>query len=185
MARVIADDAPATAAVVALGANLGDREASLRGALDALDATDGVAVDAVSPVAATRPVGGGDQPEYLNAVALVRTRLAPDELLAALHRIEAEFGRVRLERWGPRTLDLDLITYGVVQTATEVVSDDPHLTLPHPRAHERAFVLVPWSQVDPEALLRVPSGAVRPVRELADAAPDRAGLVPADVGPLR
>ena len=185
MARVIAEGTPATVAVVALGANLGDREAALRGALDALDGTEGVAVDAVSPVAATRPVGGSDQPEYLNAVALVRTRLAPDELLTVLNRVEAQFGRVRLERWGPRTLDLDLISYGDVQTATEVVSDDPHLTLPHPRAHERAFVLVPWSQVQPDALLRTPGGAVRPVRELADAAPDRAGLLPADVGPLR
>ncbi|MGN6301548.1 MAG: 2-amino-4-hydroxy-6-hydroxymethyldihydropteridine diphosphokinase [Angustibacter sp.] len=185
MARVIAEGTPATPAVVALGANLGDREAALRGALDALDGTEGVAVDAVSPVAATRPVGGSDQPEYLNAVALVRTRLAPDELLTVLNRVEAQFGRVRLERWGPRTLDLDLISYGDVQTATEVVSDDPHLTLPHPRAHERAFVLVPWSQVQPDALLRTPDGAVRPVRELADAAPDRAGLLPADVGPLR
>jgi 2-amino-4-hydroxy-6-hydroxymethyldihydropteridine diphosphokinase len=185
VARVISGDASSTVAVVALGANLGDRGATLRGALDALDATDGVAVAAVSPASATRPVGGSDQPEYLNAVAAVRTRLSPVELLAVLHRVEAEFGRVRQERWGPRTLDLDLITYGVVQTATEVVSDDPHLTLPHPRAHERAFVLVPWSQVDPDALLRTPSGAVRAVRELAAEAPDRDGLRPADVGPLR
>ncbi|HEX3003893.1 MAG TPA: 2-amino-4-hydroxy-6-hydroxymethyldihydropteridine diphosphokinase [Angustibacter sp.] len=182
---MITGDAPTTIAVIALGANLGDREATLRGALEALEATDGVTVDAVSPVAATQPVGGADQPDYLNAVALVRTRLAPDELLAVLHGVEAEFGRVRLERWGPRTLDLDLITYGVVQTSTEVVSDDPHLTLPHPRAHERAFVLVPWSQVQPDALLRTPGGAVRAVRDLADAAPDRAGLRAADVGPLR
>ncbi|WP_200941995.1 2-amino-4-hydroxy-6-hydroxymethyldihydropteridine diphosphokinase [Angustibacter sp. Root456] len=182
---MIPADAPATVAVVALGANLGEREAALRGALDALDVVDGVAVDAVSPVATTRPVGGSDQPDYLNAVALVRTGLAPDELLAVLNRVEAQFGRVRLERWGPRTLDLDLISYGVVQTGTEVVSDDPRLTLPHPRAHERAFVLVPWSQVQPDALLRTPGGAVRLVRELAEAAPDRADLEPADVGPLR
>lgn len=182
---MIADGAPATPAVIALGANLGEREATLRGALDALDATDGVAVEAVSPVAATAPVGGTAQPEYLNAVALVRTRLAPDQLLAVLHRVEAAYGRVRTTRWGPRTLDLDLVVYGEVQTGTEVVSDDPHLTLPHPRAHERAFVLVPWSQVQPDAVLRTPDGAVRPVRELAEAAPDRAGLRAADVGPLR
>ena len=182
---MIPDGTATTVAVVALGANLGDRAATLRGALDALESAEGVGVQRVSPVVETDPVGGPEQPEYLNAVALVRTALGPAELLDLLHRIESDFGRVREERWGARTLDLDLIVYGEVGTPCEVVSDDPHLTLPHPRAHERAFVLVPWSQVDPGALLRTPAGAVRPVRELADTAPDRAGLRSAGIGPLR
>ena len=182
---MIADGAAATQAVVALGANLGERETTLRAALNALDEAEGVAVQAVSPVSLTAPVGGTQQPEYLNAVALVRTSRTPRELLDLLLAVEARFGRVRTTRWGPRTLDLDLIAYGDAGTASEVVSDDPHVTLPHPRAHERAFVLVPWSQVQPDALLRTPTGDVRPVRELADEAPDLAGVRSADVEPLR
>src|SRR5690606_32326097 len=86
-------------------------------------------------------------PRYLNGVALVRTRLAPSVLLGMLHAIEARHGRERRERWGARTLDLDLIAYG------DVVSEDEALILPHPRAHERDFVLAPWLQVDPDAVL--------------------------------
>lgn len=132
-------------AVLALGANLGDRLAALRGAVAALAAE--VTVDAVSPVYETAPVGGPDQPDYLNAVVLVTTALPPFDLLALAHRVEASAGRTREERWGPRTLDIDLIAYDAV------VSDDPLLTLPHPRAHERAFVLRPWLDVDPDAVL--------------------------------
>jgi 2-amino-4-hydroxy-6-hydroxymethyldihydropteridine diphosphokinase len=102
---------------------------------------------AVSPVYETAPVGGPDQPDYLNAVLLIETGLAPRDLLAATQRIEADFGRVRAERFGPRTLDIDIISFD------GDVSDDPVLTLPHPRAHERAFVLAPWHDLDPAASL--------------------------------
>jgi 2-amino-4-hydroxy-6-hydroxymethyldihydropteridine diphosphokinase len=92
-------------------------------------------------------VGGPDQPDYYNAVLLARTTLPPAGVLAAAHAAEAARQRTREVRWGPRTLDVDIISYGTV------VSDDPELTLPHPRAHERAFVLVPWHDADPAAEL--------------------------------
>ncbi|GGK96769.1 2-amino-4-hydroxy-6-hydroxymethyldihydropteridine diphosphokinase [Planomonospora parontospora subsp. parontospora] len=133
--------------MLALGGNLGDRLATLQGGLDALAATPGLDLVAVSPVYETDPVGGPEQGPYLNAVAVAETSLTPRELLARAQEAENAFGRVRTERWGARTLDVDLISVG------EVVSGDPELTLPHPRAHERAFVLVPWLQADPDATL--------------------------------
>ena len=102
---------------------------------------------AVSPVYETVPVGGPPQPDYLNAVLLARTTLPSRTLLDRLHEVEAAFSRVREVRWGPRTLDIDIIS------VTGETSSDPELTLPHPRAHERAFVLAPWHDVDPEAVL--------------------------------
>jgi len=136
-------------AVVALGANLGHRAETLAAAVEALRAlplTTGVRVSKpLETVAVTVHGEDVDAPRYLNAVALVSTRLAPRALLRELHRIEAEHGRVRRERWGDRTLDLDLIAY-----ADERV-DDEELTVPHPRAHEREFVLAPWFEVDPDA----------------------------------
>ncbi|WP_029151336.1 2-amino-4-hydroxy-6-hydroxymethyldihydropteridine diphosphokinase [Microbacterium indicum] len=138
-------------AVVALGANLGDTAATLDEAiaeLAALPLTDRVVCsDPIASVALTLDGPDPSKPGYLNAVALVTTRLAPTVLLAHLNAIEDRHGRVRRERWGDRTLDLDLIAYG------DVVSADPHLTLPHPRAHERDFVLAPWLEVDPDAVL--------------------------------
>lgn len=134
-----------TRAVLSLGANLGDRLAALQTAVSALAAR--MSVVAVSPVYATAPVGVTDQPEFLNAVLLVDTDLSPVDLLSYAHRVENAGGRVRRERWGPRTLDIDLVAYG------DVVSADPAVTLPHPRAHERAFVLRPWLDVDPSATL--------------------------------
>ncbi|WP_420705515.1 2-amino-4-hydroxy-6-hydroxymethyldihydropteridine diphosphokinase [Streptomyces sp. NRRL F-5126] len=142
-------------AVLALGSNLGNRLETLQGAVDALEDTPGVRVKAVSPVYETEPWGvePGSQPSYFNAVVLVKTTLPPSSLLERGQAIEEAFDRVRTERWGPRTIDVDILAYG------DVVSDDPVLTLPHPRAHQRAFVLVPWHDVDPEA--RVPGrGAV-------------------------
>jgi len=133
--------------VIALGSNLGDRVAHLQAAVDALAAAPGMSVTAVSPVYQTDPVGGPDQPDYYNAVLLARTTLPPAGVLAAAHAVEAARQRTREVRWGPRTLDVDIISYGAV------VSPDPVLTLPHPRAHERAFVLVPWHDVDPAAEL--------------------------------
>jgi 2-amino-4-hydroxy-6-hydroxymethyldihydropteridine diphosphokinase len=136
-----------TAVVIAVGSNLGDRLGHLQAAVDSLAATEGVRVTAVSPVYQTDPVGGPDQPDYFNAVLLADTTLAPAGVLAAAHAAEAARERTREVRWGPRTLDVDIISYG------GLVSDDPVLTLPHPRAHERAFVLVPWHDVDPAAEL--------------------------------
>jgi 2-amino-4-hydroxy-6-hydroxymethyldihydropteridine diphosphokinase len=136
-----------TAVVLALGSNLGDRQDILQGAVDALVGLPGVRVAAVSPVYETAPVGGPAQPDYLNAVVLADAAVPGRELLDRLHEIEAAFDRVRVVRWGPRTLDIDIITVAGQR------SDDPELTLPHPRAHERAFVLAPWLDVDPAAAL--------------------------------
>ncbi|MDT0453230.1 2-amino-4-hydroxy-6-hydroxymethyldihydropteridine diphosphokinase [Streptomyces hesseae] len=136
-------------AVISIGSNLGNRLETLQGAIDALEDTPGLRVKAVSPVYETEPWGvePGAQPTYFNAVVLVKTTLPPDSLLERGHAIEEAFERVRDERWGPRTLDVDIVTY------QDVISDDPVLTLPHPRAHERAFVLAPWYDVDPEAVV--------------------------------
>jgi 2-amino-4-hydroxy-6-hydroxymethyldihydropteridine diphosphokinase len=133
-------------AVLSLGSNLGDRLGHLQGALDGLSAA-GIEVIAVSGVYETAPVGGPDQGDFLNAVAIVETSLSPLELLRACQLAEVEHDRVREVRWGPRTLDVDVIAIG------DVILDDPVLTLPHPRAHERAFVCVPWLSVDPHAAL--------------------------------
>lgn len=134
-------------AVVALGANLGNRLETLQGAIDALGDTPGLRVKAVSPVYETAPWGvdPASQPSYFNAVISVKTTLPPSSLLERGHAIEEAFDRVREERWGPRTIDVDIIAYA------DVVSGDPVLTLPHPRAHQRAFVLAPWHDIDPEA----------------------------------
>lgn len=136
-------------AVIALGSNLGNRLETLQGAVDALEDTPGVRVKAVSPVYETQPwgVAPGSQPTYFNAVVVLKTTLPPSSLLERAHAVEEAFHRVRSERWGPRTLDVDIVAYA------DVVSDDPDLTLPHPRAHERAFVLAPWLDVDPAARL--------------------------------
>lgn len=137
--------------VVALGTNLGDRDRTLEDAVAALRRLPGLEVEAVSTVHETVAVtlAGPDptRPRYGNAVVVGRTSLAPETLLAALLGIERAFGRVRGERWGDRTLDLDLITQG------DRIVDVPGLVLPHPRAHERAFVLAPWLEVDPDAVL--------------------------------
>jgi 2-amino-4-hydroxy-6-hydroxymethyldihydropteridine pyrophosphokinase len=135
-------------AVLALGSNLGDRLGMLQGALDALGKMPGVDVVAVSGVYETAPVGGppGQDP-YLNAVILVDTRLSASVLLERCLAVEGALGRHRTERWGPRTLDIDVITYD------DQVNEDEALTLPHPRAYERAFVLVPWLSVDQGATL--------------------------------
>ena len=145
-----------------MGSNLGDRLGTLQGCVHAISGLPETDVLAVSPVYETAPVGGPAQPDYLNAVLIVATGLAPHDLLAATQRIEADFGRVRallapgrttppgppeVQRFGPRTLDIDIIGYD------EQISDDPVLTLPHPRAHERAFVLAPWHDLDPAARL--------------------------------
>lgn len=132
-------------AVLGLGSNLGDRLAMLQGAVDALGDTPGQEVVAVSPVYETEPLGGRDQSDYLNAVVVVDTRLSAGMLLERVRAIEDAFGRVRAERWGSRTLDVDILVYD------DRTSDDPELTLPHPGARGRATVLAPWNDLEPDA----------------------------------
>jgi 2-amino-4-hydroxy-6-hydroxymethyldihydropteridine diphosphokinase len=131
--------------VLALGSNLGDRLENLQGAADALSDAPGLEFRAASPVYETRPVGGPEQPDYLNAVITVDTALPARTILDRARGVEEAFGRVRDVTWGPRTLDVDVIVCG------DEVSDDATLTLPHPRAHERAFVLAPWHDIEPDA----------------------------------
>ena len=154
--------------VFGLGANVGGVVDSLRTAVQSLKATEGIEVTQVAPLARTIAVvaeGAEPQPDYLNTVVTAMTTLAPRELLEVCQTLEIAAGRVRTEPWGVRTLDVDLIE------VEGVTSSDPALSLPHPRAAERAFVLVPWSQADPFAEL-----AGRSVSELAENAPDRGGL---------
>lgn len=162
------------AVVIAMGTNLGRRVATLRSALGALRSLDGLDVVHVSPLVETDPVGGVEQPDYLNAVIVGFTRLTGEHLLAELHRIEADHGRRRDVRWGARTLDLDLVALGTAGEDDEVraggerdgvvagaadASSSP-LALPHPRAHERAFVVVPWWQAAPWVSVRTPRGVI-------------------------
>lgn len=156
-------------AVLSLGSNLGNRLETLQGAVDALEDTPGVRVKAVSPVYETQPWGvePDSQPTYFNAVVVLRTTLPPTSLLERAHAVEEAFHRVRDERWGPRTIDVDIVAYA------DMVSDDPELTLPHPRAHERAFVLAPWHDVEPDAQLP----GVGPVAGLLASIP-REGVAP-------
>lgn len=141
----------ATRAVIAFGSNLGDRHETITRAAERigrLPLVDEVRLSALFETVAVRLDGPDpDAPGYVNAVAIVTTRLAPQVLLGLLHAIEEEYGRERRERWGDRTLDLDLIAYG------DAESDDPLLLLPHPRAAERLFVLEPWLALDPDAVL--------------------------------
>jgi 2-amino-4-hydroxy-6-hydroxymethyldihydropteridine diphosphokinase len=136
-----------TPVVLALGSNLGDRLANLQAAVDSLCTGRGLDCTAVSPVYETAAVGGPAQPDYLNAVLVAVTSLPARAVLGRAQAAEAARHRVRQERWGPRTLDVDVIVYG------DEISGDPDLTLPHPRAHERAFVLAPWHDADPRAVL--------------------------------
>ncbi|MDQ0736756.1 2-amino-4-hydroxy-6-hydroxymethyldihydropteridine diphosphokinase [Arthrobacter agilis] len=153
--------------VLALGSNLGASNDTLVRAVADLVESDRVRLHAVSPVVRTRPVGGPEQPDYLNMVIEVETDLGPYELLAHCQSVEDGHHRKRTVRWGPRTLDVDVITYG------SWTSDDEILTIPHPRAASRAFVLQPWAWMDSGAVLNG-----RPVAELAAEADDLAGLVP-------
>ncbi|NYD78190.1 2-amino-4-hydroxy-6-hydroxymethyldihydropteridine diphosphokinase [Arthrobacter cupressi] len=159
-----------TKAILALGSNLGERNDTLSTAVADLVDRPEVRLLGVSPVVQTKAVGGpAGQPDFLNMVIAVETTLGPYELLQHCHDVEQKHHRVREVRWGPRTLDVDIITYGGLR------SDDPELILPHPRAAERAFVLYPWAQLDPAAQLNGES-----VAELAVRAEDFAGLRPFD-----
>jgi 2-amino-4-hydroxy-6-hydroxymethyldihydropteridine diphosphokinase len=137
-----------TRAYVGLGANLGDREAMLRSALELLEAEPGIELVAVSKLRDTDPVGIADQPRFLNAAAAVETDLSPRELLDRLLGIERRLGRTREgPRFGPRTIDLDLLLYGDEQI------DEPGLEVPHPRLHERLFALEPLADLDPDLVV--------------------------------
>ncbi|MFK5635753.1 dihydroneopterin aldolase [Ornithinimicrobium sp. LYQ103] len=163
--------------VIALGANLEGADGTsptrtLQDAARRLHRVRGLRAVRVSALHGSAPVGGPAQPDYVNAVAVARTRLPPASLLASLHRVEDDLGRTRDVRWGPRTLDLDLVQYGDPASGTDVTSDAADLLLPHPRAHERAFVLVPWLDVDPRASLRLGEDVV-PVRDLIPSVVDQ------------
>lgn len=157
-----------TTAVLALGSNLGDRFKNLQQAVGFLHHVDGISVRRVSPVIETPPVGGPEQGPYLNAVCEIETELTAEQTLVHCQAAETAAERVREERWGPRTLDVDIIVFGAEQ------SDEPELTLPHPRAHERSFVLTPWALMDADAVW--PGGsdvdAGTAIGELAAAADD-------------
>ena len=132
-------------AVIALGSNIGDPKENLDLAIALLrEATD---VKQVSSYYLTKPVGYEDQPDFLNAVCIIETELPAMDLLKMLHGIEKAMGRERNIKWGPRTIDLDIIQYG------DLISKADELTLPHPRAHERKFVLEPWQEIEPDAIL--------------------------------
>jgi 2-amino-4-hydroxy-6-hydroxymethyldihydropteridine diphosphokinase len=131
-----------TTAYVGLGANLGDRQDSIARALELLPGVTGT-----STVVETDPVGVLDQPRFLNAVARLETDLSARELLERLLEIEGRLGRERRERWGPRTIDLDLLVFG------DEMLDEPGLAVPHPRLHERRFALQPLAELDPELVI--------------------------------
>lgn len=146
---------------VGIGSNIdGPQERILR-AVDSLDRLPTTRVVSVSQLYLNPPMGPADQPHYVNAVARLQTRMEPRRLLGFLQEIEAANGRARDRHWGPRTLDLDILTYGDLET------DDPELTLPHPGIADRAFVLVPWAEIAPDLLI---PGLGR-VSDLRDALP--------------
>ncbi|SHF49964.1 2-amino-4-hydroxy-6-hydroxymethyldihydropteridine diphosphokinase [Desulforamulus putei] len=146
-----------TVAYIGLGSNLGDRKACIQGALERLAGTPGIQLLRVASLYETAPWGKTDQDRFLNTVAEVDSDLSPEELLQILLQIEHSLGRTREVKWGPRTIDLDLLLYGNQKV------DLPHLQVPHPRLAERAFVLVPLGELCPEMVL--PQG---PVKELAE-----------------
>lgn len=132
-------------AVIALGANIGNPQEQMDIAIALLQ--EALDVKAISSIYTTAPVGGPEQPDYLNAVCIAESELPATDLLALLHGIEKALGRERIEHWGPRTIDLDLIQYG------SILSSADELMLPHPRAYERRFVLEPWHEIEPDAIL--------------------------------
>ena len=138
---------PTHFAVIALGSNLAEPARQVRAALSALEAHPQIQIEKTSSLYVTAPVGYDNQPDFVNAVCSVRTSLDGVSLLAVLNRIEADFGRERTFRNAPRTLDLDIIDFD------GIFSDDPHLTLPHPRAHERSFVMKPLAEILPDFVL--------------------------------
>jgi 2-amino-4-hydroxy-6-hydroxymethyldihydropteridine diphosphokinase len=147
-----------TRAYLGIGSNLGDRLEHLQGAVDGLARAEGVTVAAVSPVYETEPVGGPEQPDYLNAVVAIDTDLSPRALLELAQELEAAAARVREVRWGPRTLDVDVLLVG------DEVVDDADLQVPHPRMRERAFVMAPLADLEPRFAIAAPEGGWAGIR---------------------
>jgi dihydroneopterin aldolase/2-amino-4-hydroxy-6-hydroxymethyldihydropteridine diphosphokinase len=165
------DSPPAwpTDAILSIGANLGDALGTLRQAIDSLRSVPGIDVIGVSPLARTKPVGLPDQPDFFNAVVAIRTTLSPRALLDTAQGIEEQYGRDRqAPPGGPRTLDIDIVAFDTL------LDGDDELEIPHPRAHQRAFVLLPWATLSPDAFLPGLGGGS--VAVLAERAPDRAGI---------
>jgi len=154
--------------ILSLGGNVGDALGALRGAVDDLSSVPGIDILGVSPLARTKPVGIEGQQDFFNAVVAVRTSLAPRALLHTVQGIEAQHGRTHEERWGPRPLDIDIVAFDTL------IACDEELMLPHPRAYERAFVLLPWATLSPDAFLPGLNGGM--VARLAEEAPDRSGV---------
>ncbi|EKU45466.1 2-amino-4-hydroxy-6-hydroxymethyldihydropteridine diphosphokinase, partial [Brevibacterium casei] len=163
-------------AYLSLGANLGEAATTLDEAVAALDRHPRISVASRSSLYRTAPWGGVEQNDFLNLGVIVETTLPPRELLAVCQGIEVACGRTRELRWGPRTLDIDVIAY--TAEGVDVVLDSAALTLPHPRAHERAFVLVPWAEIAPDTVVDSPTGP-RPIAE-AIASLDDQGIERAD-----
>jgi len=164
---------PRVRAYVGLGANLGDREGTVRGAVELLREVEGIEVVAVSALRETEPWGPVPQPPYVNGVVALETRLRPRPLLDELLEVERRLGRVREagERWGPRTIDLDLLLYG------DEVVDEPGLAVPHPRLHERRFALEPLVELAPDAVVPGRGAAAALLRALDPEAPAETGPV--------
>ncbi|MGB3559916.1 MAG: 2-amino-4-hydroxy-6-hydroxymethyldihydropteridine diphosphokinase [Geitlerinemataceae cyanobacterium] len=151
---------PAMSAI-ALGSNLGDSHATLEAAVTTLEGTSGITVKACSNWYKTAPIGPS-QPDYLNGCALLEVQLSPQELLRTLLAIEDKFNRVRQERWGPRTLDLDVLLFG------DLILETPDLQIPHPRMNERAFVLVPLTEIAPDWIEPVSGKTIAQLVEKVD-----------------
>ena len=153
-------------AVLALGSNLGDRGEHIVEAANQLGRLEGIKLKKLSPIVesfALTPSGIDEsKPKYLNAVALIETELKPKALLAACQSVESSHGRVRVEKWGSRTLDIDIITYG------DELKSNKELMIPHPRAYQRAFVIVPWALADPDAILAGHGSVAQLAQELKD-----------------
>jgi 2-amino-4-hydroxy-6-hydroxymethyldihydropteridine diphosphokinase len=160
-------------AYVGLGSNLGDREGTVRRAVELLGEAEGIDVAAVSTLRETEPWGPVEQPPYLNGVAAVETELEPRALLDVLLDVERRLGRVRAagERWGPRTVDLDLLLFGVLVVA------EPGLSVPHPRLHERRFVLEPLAELAPGAVVPGRGNVSELLRALGAGSPAGTGPV--------
>lgn len=169
-------DPASASAYLSLGANLGEAATTLDEAVAALDRHPRISVASRSSLYRTAPWGGVEQNDFLNLGVIVETTLPPRELFAVCQGIEVACGRTRELRWGPRTLDIDVIAYTV--RGVDVVLDSAALTLPHPRAHERAFVLVPWAEIAPDTVVDSPTGP-RPIAE-AIASLDDQGIERAD-----
>lgn len=157
---------------IALGSNLGDSQAILDSAVQLLNQTPGIEVRAKSSWYCTKAVGP-PQPDYLNGCVLLQVQMSPQQLLATLLEIEAKFGRVRQQRWGPRTLDLDLLLFD------DIVLDTPHLQIPHPRMKERAFVLVPLAEIAPNWIEPTSGNAIAQLVDKVDSSEVRQ-IIPTD-----